>query len=106
MSAPVFARKLEERKSDYKVERSVFYCHHHCYLLQLARCEERLGLVEQSLSSTQDQLSGRVSEVRYSDQLLLLLLFFFQREGWLLTGSLENYFVSLNPSDNLNLRCQ
>ena len=33
-------------------------------LLQLARCEERLGLVEQSLSSTQDQLSARVSEVR------------------------------------------
>ena len=38
-----------------------------CHLLfspQLARCEERLGLVEQSLSSTQDQLSARVSEVR------------------------------------------
>ena len=105
MSAPVFARKLEEGKSGYKVERSVFYCRHHCSLLQLARCEERLGLVEQSLSSTQDQLSGRVSEVRYSDQ-LLLLLFFFLREGWLLTGSLKNYFVSLNQSDNLNLRCQ
>ena len=105
MSAPVFARKLEEGKSGYKVERSVFYCCHHCSLLQLARCEERLGLVEQSLSSTQDQLSGRVSEVRYSDQ-MLLLLFFFLREGWLLSGSLENYFVSLNPSDNSNLRCQ
>ena len=75
MFAPVFARKLKERNSGYKVERSVFYCRHHCSLLQLARCEERLGLVEQSLSSTQDQLSGRVSEVRYSDQLLLLLLF-------------------------------
>ena len=79
MSAPVFARKLEERRSGYKVERSVFYCRHHCSLLQLARCEERLGLVEQSLSSTQDQLSGRVSEVRYSDQMLLLLFFFFKR---------------------------
>ena len=80
MSALVFARKLEERKSGYKVERSGFYCRHHCSLLQLARCEERLGLVEQSLSSTQDQLSGRVSEVRYSDQLLLLLLLpFFKR---------------------------
>jgi len=96
VSASVFARKLEEGKSGYKVERSVFYCRHHCSLLQLARCEERLGLVEQSLSSTQDQLSGRVSEVRNSDQLLLLLLFL--REDWLLTGSLENYFVSLNPS--------
>ena len=71
MSSPVFAWKLEERKSGYKVERSVFNCRYHCSLLQLARCEERLGLVEQSLSSTQDQLSGRVSEVRYSDQLLL-----------------------------------
>ena len=81
VSAPVFARKLEERKSSYKFERSVFYCRHHCSLVQLARCEERLGLVEQSLSSTQDQLSGRVSEVRYTDQLLLmLLLLLFLRE--------------------------
>ena len=41
---------------------SLIYLFH--LLLQLARCEERLGLVEQSLSSTQDQLSARVSEVR------------------------------------------
>ena len=31
---------------------------------QLVSCEERLGLVEKSLSSTQDQLSARVSEVK------------------------------------------
>ena len=37
---------------------------------QLARCEERLGLVEQNLSSTQDQLSARVSEVGDSDWVL------------------------------------
>ena len=37
-----------------------FFCSH-----QLAHCEERLTLVEQNLSSTQDQLSARVSEVRF-----------------------------------------
>ena len=45
------------------------------FLLQLARCEERLGLVEQSLASTQDQLSARVSEVRKK-----LIAWFFYRQ--------------------------
>ena len=35
-----------------------------CHSPQLAHCEERLVLMEQSLSSTQEQLSARVSEVR------------------------------------------